>query len=534
MRYLLHDVFEEGRRENRGAPAVIHESGECYSYEDLHARANQYAAYLKQAATIQENPFVGIMGPINFESIAFVLGILRVGGVYVPLDDQSPPDRVDQIIDNTGLKTIGVFGKQMEKFCELYATRSDVQLVVLDVDPCVAVGVGDSIQQEDIDRLSTCDHPLLHQVSDDLAYVLHTSGSTGVPKGIMLSHRNARTFVDWMHKEFEVCEQDVIASRAPFKFDLSVFDIFNTLKAGASLVCFDWNARRESGSRHEAYVALLAREQVSMLYTTPSTFITLMNKGGLNRLQGSLRTCMYAGEPFPVPQLRKVMQCLPKTRFSNIYGPTETNIITYYWIDALPEDTEAVPLGAVVDDTEILVVAEEGNRICDPDEVGELWCRGGTVTSGYLGMPEKSAACLVQSPFHPYPAWFWRTGDFGRRDAEDVLHYHGRRDHMVKVLGFRIELGEVESALAAIEALHQSVVVAVPDEQYGNRLHCFYAAMPGVTITDDEVSQELARRIPEYMMPYAFHSRDVLPETSSGKIDRVRLQEEAQSVDGKS
>lgn len=218
--------------------------------------------------------------------------------------------------------------------------------------------------------------PALNQVSNDLAYVLHSSGSTGVPKGIMLTHRNARAFVDWMQKEFQVTEKDVVMSRAPLKFDLSVFDIFNTLKVGAKLVCYDWRVRREGAQKHLDYVKLIERTEATFLYTTPSTFITLMNHGQLGVNHNALRTIMYAGEPFPIPQIRQLKDLLTNTNIANIYGPTETNIITYYWINNLPDECQTIPLGKVVDDTEILIVCPEEERVCEPEELGEIWCRG--------------------------------------------------------------------------------------------------------------------------------------------------------------
>ena len=174
---------------------------------------------------------------------------------------------------------------------------------------------------------------------------------------------------------------------------------------------------REKDQKHRSYVELMERTKATILYTTPSTFISLMNHGGLGEAQLNLSRIMYAGEPFLVPQLQKLMRLLPHTRIANIYGPTETNIITYYWIDHIDDSTTAIPLGHVVDDTEILVVSEDKTRVCSADEIGELWCRGGTVTSGYFGMPEKTKEQLVQSPFHTYPCYYWRTGDYGFRDA---------------------------------------------------------------------------------------------------------------------
>ncbi|HEY5221328.1 MAG TPA: AMP-binding protein [Candidatus Paceibacterota bacterium] len=312
-------------------------------------------------------------------------------------------------------------------------------------------------------------------------------------------------------------------SRAPFKFDLSVFDIFNTFKAGATLLCFDWNKKREDQNKHVDYVALMGREKATILYTTPSTFITLMNRGGLSDSDLCLREVMYAGEPFPTPQLRNLQKALPGARIANIYGPTETNIITYYWVDKIPENDEPIPLGNVVEDTEILVVSEDSKRICEPGESGELWCRGGTVTLGYLGMEDSTKEHLVLSPFHKYPAVFWRTGDFGHRDTDGCLHYRGRKDHMIKVKGFRIEIGEVESAISATDGIDEFVVVAIPDDKYGNRLYCFYSVLDKVVLTEKSLTEFLKTKLPDYMIPYKFFLKDTLPKTSSGKVDRVLL-----------
>lgn len=522
MRYLLHDVFTAAAERSPGAIAIACESGQSWTYSDLDALSNRFAAYIStRQPRIRDNPYVGILSPVNALSIAALLGALKCGAAYVPLDEQSPPDRLAKIIANTGLQTLFVNPAQLESFRGLLQPECVRNVCVL----------GDSLPGlaglAEIERESAAQRPLLNQVSDDLAYILHTSGSTGVPKGIMLTHRNARTFADWMHKEFAIRPSDTVMSRAPFKFDLSVFDIFNTFLAGAKLVCFDWDRPRPKESKHADYVSLMQRERASVLYTTPSTLITLMNKGGLGAEPSNLRLIMYAGEPFPTPLLRKLMERLPGTRVANIYGPTETNIITCQWCDELPADDSPVPLGLEVDDTEILVVSEDGKRVCDPDEVGELWCRGGTVTLGYLNMPEKTRECLVESPFHRFPARFWRTGDFARRDARGILHYHGRRDHMIKVRGFRVELGEIEAALAKCEAIGEFAVVAVPDPKIGSRLVCYYSALAGMELEPDGLRGFLAAQLPEYMLPYSFLRLASLPHTSSGKIDRVLLAEEA-------
>lgn len=531
MRYLLHDVFTKTAENFPESTAIVTELGRKISYGSLNKRSNKYANFLKtiKLGEIRERPFVGILSAVNPESIAAVIGILKIGCTYVPLDEYSPSDRLAKILDNTKLEVIFVDPVWLESHIELLNHPSLEKMVLIDkmemeINHRKLVLIGD------VDKSSDTEPIKLNQVSDDLAYILHSSGSTGVPKGIMLTHRNARTFVDWMQVEFELTQDDVVMSRAPFKFDLSVFDIFNTFNVGATLVCFDWNKTRQENEKHSDYVKLMEREKATIIYTTPSTFISMLNRGDLTEAKLRLREIMYAGEPFPTAQLRKLQKALPSTRIANIYGPTETNIITYYWVDTFPDDNSPIPLGYVVEDTEILVVAEDSSHICSPNEMGELWCRGGTVTLGYLGMEEKTKACLLQSPFHKYPTNFWRTGDFGYRDDRGLLHYKGRKDHMVKVKGYRIEIGEIESALAENPDLDEFVVVAVPDEKYGNRLYCYYTNIKGKNTTEEEIIQGLSRKIPSYMIPYKNIKKDMLPKTSSGKVDRVLLAEEARNV----
>lgn len=530
MRYLLHDVFIETVKLKPNNIAIISEDGSSTKYSELNALSNKFANLFKNLKNnIRDNPYVGIISPVHVNSIASILGTLKIGGTYIPLDEYSPTERLGHIIDNTNLDIIVVDENWYEAHSELFKKSQIKTVIVLSTD--VPNNKTDKcLYLTEVLDQSDSEVPILNQVSDDLAYILHSSGSTGIPKGIMLTHRNARTFTDWMQKEFKLTEKDVVMSRAPFKFDLSVFDIFNTFNVGATLVCYDWNKKREENAKHADYVKLIEREKATVLYTTPSTFISLINRGGLADADIKLREVMYAGEPFPTPQLRKLKQALPNTRIANIYGPTETNIITYYWVDEIPEDDSSIPLGEVVEDTEILVISEDGSKICEPNEMGELWCRGGTVTIGYLGMEEKTKEHLVLSPFHKYPVYFWRTGDFGYRDDSGCLHYRGRKDHMIKVKGFRIEIGEVESAISANENIDEFVVVAVPDEKYGNRLYCFYSLIKGKTMSEEEVKVFLRKKLPEYMIPYKFIFMEILPKTSSGKVDRVLLAENAMKL----
>lgn len=507
MTLLLHHVFDASLARRPRASAVVLEDGRSFTYAELDALARHYQALIDDAVRPGDPPYIGLLAAVHAHSIAAVIAILRAGYAYVPLDDAAPDDRLGKILDNTRLAII-VADPELERphAALLSRVRHTISLVgVTATELAVAPR-----------------SPRRAPLADDLAYVLHSSGSTGIPKGIMLSHRNARTFVDWMDVEFAPNPSDVVMARAPFKFDLSVWDVFNTLKAGAEVVCFDWHRKRPSGTKHRAYVDLLRSSRATMLYTTPSVLMALLHHGGLADAPVSLRTIMFAGEPFPPAQLRRLMNALPGVRYANIYGPTETNIITYHWVDGCPGDTP-VPLGRVVADTEVLVVDPATSRVCEPDEVGELWCRGGTVTLGYLGQPDATRASEAQSPIHPYPARFWRTGDFGFRDPQGILHYRGRRDHMVKVKGYRIELGDVEHALAAVPGIDTGIVVAARASDGETRLVCHYTGMPDSALEPTAIAAFLATRLPAYMLPHDYQRHHAMPYTSSGKVDRMAL-----------
>lgn len=524
MSLLLHEVIDEALLARRGSATAIIQGDRTITFREVADASDRLAGLLAPLKATLPTPFVGVTSAVTIESIIGILGVLKAGLAYVPLDIRSPPDRLSKIVKDARLEVLlldGLAFPESAALAKLDGVRLSISLeATAPIERSVTFAAATAH-----DRLASPARVLI----DDLAYVLYTSGSTGEPKGVMLTHRNARTFVDWMEKEFRVTSDDRLMSRSPLNFDLSVFDVFNALKAGATLIVHDGRSRRSDDglARHQAYVADLRTHRATILYTTPSTFMTLLDKGGLDP-SCPLRLMLYAGEPFRPPLLRQLMLAMPAAKVANIYGPTETNIVTCFWLPGPPEGTEPVPIGVEVDDTEIIVVDDSG-KWCRNGEVGELWVRGGTVCVGYFGRDELTQQRLVKSPFHPFPAWFWRTGDYGYKRPDGVIVYHGRLDNMIKTRGYRVELGDVESAIASVSDVSIGVVLPIPHERHGNVLVALVVPKEGRPAPIDAVKAHLAKTLPEYMLPVAIESRTELPSTSTGKVDRQRLIAELKS-----
>lgn len=522
MKYLVQHFIEDSFRKYPTRTAVK-QGDRLYTYaeiDELSCKFEQHFHETKPAGKI-----VGILSRVRVEAIVTMIGALKAGIVYVPLNTLAPSSWLGNVINNAQIEVLYV-DPEFLPVAEALREFGIKEIFCLDDNDQTHIGkipnfklVRDSrLSAQSIQSSSAIGKP--GPMADDIAYVLYTSGSTGSPKGIMITHRNAFTFIDWMSEEFKLNEDDRIFNRAPLQFDLSVFDIFSTFQCGAQLVIAAMGFSKDAKN----IVDLMNQEKITIVYTVPSTFINWISKGELERGIPSLRLVLYAGEPFPVPYLRKFMQCLPNTKVSNIYGPTETNIVTYFHIEnEIPADWESVPIGKPVHDTEIFIVDDE-MKLLPVGEKGEIIVRGGTVFAGYFNDPTRTQEKLVQSPLHSYPTLCCRTGDLGKFLPDGNIIYHGRADNMVKTRGYRVELGEVETALSSIAEIDEMAVIAKPHEKYGNSLHAFVSCKKGGP-NESEIMKELGEKIPSYMMPFEVIKLDVLPKTSTGKIDRVGLRE---------
>jgi len=351
----------------------------------------------------------------------------------------------------------------------------------------------------------------------DLAYVLYTSGSTGVPKGVMVTQENALAFVDWCSATFEPTANDRFASHAPFHFDLSVLDLFVSLKHGATLCLIG----EELGKDPRTLAKWIAERRITMWYSTPSVLALLAEFGALERLDlSALRVVSFAGEVFPIAALRRLTKLVPKAAYFNLYGPTETNVCTFAKIALpIPDDrTRPASIGALCSHCEGRVADEELAPV-ERGRDGLLWIAGPSLFHGYWNRPEVNARLFVERDGR---RWYC-TGDVVRDDPREGLLFVGRRDRMVKRRGHRIELGEIEAALLRHPDLREAAVVALDGGEAGVVLRAHVCGRDGAKPSIVVLKRWCASELPASMSPDLFRFHAELPRTSTGKVDHPAL-----------
>jgi amino acid adenylation domain-containing protein len=522
MPYLLWQYLEDSARQHPERPAVAWRD-RTMTYRELSAESDQLSGLLRERG-IGLDSRVGLFFPKSHRSVVSMLGIGKAGAAYVPVDPSAPVRRAAFILDDCGVRALVTTSDKLAQLAE-HGLPPSIEVVILadERDTPIVPGVSARVLRwSELASVTTRGPAPQQPIELDPAYLLYTSGSTGNPKGVILTHRNALTFVDWGADAFGVQATDRLSNHAPMHFDLSVFDIYVALKCGA---CVDIVPDQIA-----PFPVELARwiedRRITVWYSVPSALIRLLLHGRMERFAyASLRTVLFAGEPFPVKHLREVMRFMPHSEFFNLYGPTETNVCTFTGVPRpIPEHVTDLSIGKACANTEVFAVRDDGS-LAGVGEEGELYVRGPTVTPGYWRLPEKSRDRLVPSPVRrAFDETVYRTGDIVRLEADGTYAFLGRRDHMVKSRGYRIELGEIETALYQHEKVREAVVIAVPDDEIGSRLKAVIVPRDERDApTEAELSTFCGGRLPRYMVPEAFVLRADLPHTSTGKTDRMAL-----------
>ena len=481
------------------------------TYGELHAKSRHLAASLSIKSVLPGDR-IGIYLDKSIEAVIAIFAILNSGAAYVPIDPTLPAKRVAFLVNNCRLKGLISDPKKLDKVRdELTSTISSMADVGHGLVWC---GITHLSEPDCIDEVNN---------ADDLAYILYTSGSSGHPKGVMVSDRAALTFVEWAADYAGLHSNDRVSSQAPFHFDLSIFDIFATIKVSAAIILVP----PEVSIFPRTLADWIEQQGITVWYSVPSVLIRLVVQGGLERYSYSrLRKILFAGEVFPINLLRELQAAIPHPGYHNLYGPTESNVCSAYEVGIITStETAPIPIGQACAGNELLVV-NEYDEICRPGETGEVLITGPTLMQGYWGMPE-----LTREVFASLPArqniQFYRSGDYAYQDQTGNLHYCGRRDRQIKIRGYRIEPGEIEAVLMLHPKVLQATVLPVEhrvnDSRDGGFIKAYVVPRIANTFTIQELILFCAENLPSYMVPRAIEVKTYLPTTANGKLDLSRL-----------
>ncbi len=505
-----HQLFERSAAAAPGAPAVADRQTRL-SYGELNARANRIAHSLGEV----RGQFVAILLERGVDTVAAILGALKAGAAYLPLDATFPVARIADMLEQTGARVLISQGELSGQLDQLAAVPSLERVVLTQGNwrhPRLTV-----LDSEHLDEAPP-HNPELAVATTDKAYVIFTSGSTGRPKGVVNHHAALANMLHWVVEAFGYRAGEVMCQFAPFSFDVSVAEIFPTLAAGMSLYILGEDERRSP----ETYLDLLERERVQVATVTPAFFYQVKDwllEFRRHRL-ADLRLFIFGGEALRADQVLAFRAAVPHTQLVNVYGPTETTVLSsYHFIDPNRDrERPIVVLGKPIANTRIHLLDAE-DRLCPIGAIGEICIGGDGLTLGYLGDPEKTAAAFADSA--ALGERVYRSGDLARFLADGTLEFVGRKDTQVKLRGYRIELAEIETALKSCPGVAEAVVQVVNRGESAKVLVAWYSL--DAVLTEHELLARLRERLPTYMVPALLVPVERFALTANLKIDRKAL-----------
>jgi amino acid adenylation domain-containing protein len=521
-RRLQDWITRQAYRRPEALAVVCGETRLTYAQVD---RLSTQLARLLDEGGCRRGDRVALLMPKSAMAIVALLGIYKADAVYVPLDPSSPASRLKKILEsceNRWLLAAGPVGPLLAELGSDEAWRPQVQIGWLDDPPPLDPRLNIRFTIADVRRCPAVPLPTRNG-PDDPAHILFTSGSTGTPKGVVITHANVISTIEWGVKYFSVGPSDRLSGHFPLHFDLSFFDMFSAAAVGAELHLVP----PELNVLPSQLVAFIRRSEITQWFSVPSvlSYLARFNVAGFNDFP-ALKRMLWCGEVLPTPSLIYWMKRLPHVTFTNLYGPTETTIVSsYYTVPACPDDPQAsIPIGVPCDGEELFVL-NESLAPAPPGEIGDLYIGGTGLAQGYWRDPERTAAVFVADPQRPSER-IYKTGDLARIGDDGLVYFLGRSDSQIKSRGYRIELGEIEAALNTVAGVEQSAVVALQTGGFeGAVICCAYVPSAGAALTPAALRRELGRLIPAYMLPARWLVAGHLPVNANGKIDRRRVRE---------
>jgi len=483
------------------------------TYTELNARANQ-VAHMLLSKGLQQGEFVGILMERSLETVISLLGVMKAGGVYVPIDPDYPEDRIRYMVSDTQVPLVltkTALVSQVDEYMGGLTFVREVLVVDRDLSEYSVTDPADSLQ------------------ADDLAYVIYTSGSTGRPKGTLLAHRGVVNIVEWARDKYGYHEHDVTLEFATYSFDASVLETYQAILLGGRLHLLSATERLSIEEMAEA----AARSQATSLMLPTVVFkqmATQLTKADYEKL-ATMRMIYVVGEALSGEVVRQWQRRFgTRILITNGYGPTECTVFTaVYDVPGLvPEEQVNIPIGKPLAHYKIYILNEE-MQLCPVHVPGEIYVETVALSRGYLNQPDKTAEAFVPNPFSDQPgALFYKTGDLGRLLPDGNIECLGRKDNQVKLRGFRIEMGEIEESMLQ----HPEVEVAatvVRQDGGGNTMLFGYFTTTGATVSEAELKSLIGQKLPDYMVPSRLIQLAVMPLSPTGKIDRKTLTDMAKS-----
>jgi amino acid adenylation domain-containing protein len=504
MQVNILEYLENGAARNCPGKTAIVDGASQYTFAQLADFAQRCAALLIARADVVNQP-IAVFLPKSAATIFADLGIVYSGNLYANLDVKSPPLRIKGILDLVGPVLIVTSSSLAPQLEAVGVSRDRLFFMEAIFEDGAPPDLG--LLWKRLERV----------IDTDPLCLINTSGSTGIPKGVVLSHRGTIDFMDWCFQTFPFSGNERIGSLSPFYFDIYTLELYLCLAKGATLVLIPdqlpvFPAR---------LMQFLAEQAISFLFWVPSIMVNISSHGLLEQFPlPALQTVFFAGEVFPMKHLNHWRRSLPGAAFVNLYGPIEISVdCTYFPVDREFADDAQLPIGFPCRNTDILILNEQGQQ-CAAEERGELCVRGSSLALGYWNNPEKTAAAFVQNPLNTrYPELIYRTGDIVYRNDRGEIMLVGRKDFQVKHLGYRIELPEIEYQALRIAGITNACVLYNKEKK---EIALFYESNRE-DLTPAVIRRELASIFPKYMLPTAFHSMPELPRNPNGKIDRNGL-----------
>lgn len=497
MNRSILDYLEESEERYPKKIAFADVNTSC-TYQELGQRARKIATALSRR--VKPGQPVPVFMDKSVDTICLFMGVVYAGCFYVLLDTKQPKARIQQILETLRAEVL-ITTKDYDKDREgLDILQSVYELQELEKE------------EADEDRLSDIRKNAL---DIDPLYGIFTSGSTGVPKGVVISHRSVIDFIDHFTEIFNIDSEDVIGNQAPWDFDVSVKDIYSTLKTGATMQIIP----KQYFSFPGKLIDYLCERQVTTLIWAVSALCIITTLKGFDyRIPYQIQKVMFSGEVMPIKHLNRWRQAIPDAMYVNLYGPTEiTCNCTYHIIDREYQPGESLPIGNAFPNEKVFLLDENNQLVSGPGKQGEICVSGTALALGYFNNPEQTNRAFVQNPLNPwYLETIYRTGDMGFYNERYELCFSSRKDFQIKHMGHRIELGEIESAMDRVEQVGRACCIYHEEK---SKILMFYEG----AIEKRQLMKDLREILPAFMLPNKYYPVDKLPMTKNGKIDRKLL-----------